>query len=181
MLQRGFLSPADADLFFERLRAEVNWRHDQIRLYGKTMDLPRLHQWFGDEHKTYVWSGIQMSPCPWTPLIAELKNRVELQTGARFNSVLANLYRDGHDSVSWHSDDERELGEDPTIASLSLGAEREFFFRAKDKHSETTKVVLPHGSLLFMYGATQALTEHCLPKSSRVKNARVNLTFRWIA
>lgn len=180
MLARAFMPPEPAQALFTRLLNEVPWHQDKIRVYGKTHDVPRVHQWYGDEGSTYSWSGVHMRPLPWTPLLTDVKDRVERQIGQRFNSVLVNLYRDGNDSVGWHADDEPELGECPCIASVSLGAVRDFVIRPKEKAkrpAETVKIELPHGSLLFMYGYTQANCEHSLPKRKGV-GPRINLTFR---
>ena len=174
---QGFLDPQRADDAFARLMAEIEWRQDSIRMYGKTSPLPRLHQWFGDG-KAYTWSGIHMQSTPWCPALLEIKEEIERETGVRLNSALANLYRTGEDMVSWHADDERELGNEPVIASVSLGASRDFLLRHVEYPKERVKILLEHGSLLVMKGSTQRHWEHTLPRRKKVDKPRINLTFR---
>lgn len=176
-----FLQKEEADRFFEELRVSVPWRQDRIRLYGKEHDVPRLHQWFADGGMSYSWSGIRMEASPWVPALREIRKRLEAQTGIHFNTVLANLYRDGDDTVGWHADDEPELGPEPVIASVSLGAERDFVLQHKEKTNLKEVIRLPHGSLLMMKGRTQAYWQHCLPRRKRVREARINLTFRLVS
>ena len=178
-LRRDFLPGPEASALFEQLRAEIPWRQDELTLFGKTYAIPRLHQWYGD--RSYTWSGIEMRPLPWTPALEGLRQRVEAATRRRFNSALVNYYRDGEDTVGWHADDEPELGPAPFIASVSLGAERDFALRRKlagDEVPERLKVSLPHGSLLVMCEGVQARWQHCLPRRKRVRAGRINLTFR---
>lgn len=182
-LRREFLPAPEARALFERLRGEIPWRQDDLHMFGKTYAIPRLHQWYGD--RSYTWSGIEMRPLPWTPALDELRQRVEAATRRRFNSALINYYRDGEDSVGWHADDEPELGPAPFIASVSLGAERDFALRrkqvdeqARDEPAARLKICLPHGSLLVMCEGVQARWLHCLPRRKRVKAGRINLTFR---
>src|SRR5690606_7136118 len=137
-LRRGYLPPAAATKLLRRLIDLVPWRHDKIRMFGKEHDLPRLQQWYGDPGHVYVWSGIKMAPLPWTPELEEVRDGVQRATGRKFNSVLLNYYRDGEDTVSWHADDEPGLGLTPFIASLSVGAERDFLLRRAD--DPTTKI-----------------------------------------
>lgn len=148
-------------------------------MFGRVVDSPRLSAWIGDADATYRYSGTRFVPHPWTPSLQALRDRVAEACGARFNSVLANLYRSGGDRMGWHSDDEPELGPEPLIASLSLGAERTFRFRAKSG-GEAVAVELGHGSLLRMAGATQRLYKHELPARARIAAPRINLTFRLI-
>jgi len=178
-LDRGFLARDTAGSLFATLRETVAWRQDHARMFGKPIRLPRLTAWHGDPGAGYLYSGIANEPLPWTPELARLRELVESAAGARFNSVLLNLYRDGNDSVGWHADDEPELGQNPLIASLSLGHTRTFRFR----HNETRRtisVVLDSGSLLVMRGSIQHEWQHCLPKTKRAVGPRINLTFRWI-
>jgi alkylated DNA repair dioxygenase AlkB len=170
-----------ADRFFDRLLAEVPWRQDKIRMYGKSFDLPRLQQWFGDPGLSYVWSGIVMHPLPWTPTLLEIKSAVEDQAGETFNTVLLNRYRNGNDTVAWHADDEKDLGEEPTIASVTLGAERDFQLRHNTRADvEDRTIRLTHGSMLVMGGRTQHFWKHQVPRRKRVDGERINLTFRRI-
>lgn len=172
---------AEADRLLEALDETVIWQQETIRMYGKLSPIPRLTAWYGDPGRGYSYSGIGMQPEPWTVPLEEIKSLVEEQTpGHRFNSVLLNLYRDGRDSVAWHSDDEPELGDQPTIASVSLGATRRFVLRLREDHSVRHEFELSHGSLLLMRGTTQRLWEHQVPRTARPVGPRVNLTFRTI-
>ena len=175
----AWLAREEADALLARLIDELPWEVHRIRMFGRVVDSPRLSAWIGDEDATYRYSGSRFVPHPWTPVLARLRERVAEACGGRFNSVLANLYRDGGDRMGWHSDDEPELGPEPLIASLSLGAERTFRFRAK-AGGEPVAIGLPHGSLLRMGGGTQRLYKHELPVRRRVFGPRVNLTFRCI-
>lgn len=179
----GFLPSTDADRCFRELIDHTPWKHEHVTMYGRRIAVPRLTAWFGDPRTTYTYSGITMTPEPWTPLLLELKSLVEGRAfGTAFNSVLLNLYRDGNDSVSWHSDDESELGRNPVIASVSLGQARTF--RLKHKEDDTVppvEIELTHGSLLVMSGAIQHRWKHQLPKRrSQSLGPRINLTFRRI-
>lgn len=181
-LRRGFLEPARAGELLDRLIAEVPWRHDEIRMFGKVHALPRLQQWYGDPGRVYAWSGLVMRPLAWTPLLADLRASVERATKREFNSVLVNYYRDGNDCVGWHADDEPELGLTPFIASLSLGATRDFVLRkTADPRAAKVSIALDHGSLLVMAGQTQSNWQHAVPRRKRVVGPRVNLTFRAFA
>ncbi|MBM5668475.1 alpha-ketoglutarate-dependent dioxygenase AlkB [Burkholderia pseudomallei] len=175
-----WLAPADADRFHARLVDEVAWRQDTMRTPRGLLPLPRLTAWQGEPDALYVYSGIRNVPAPWTPAVLELKRRVEAASRARFNSVLLNRYRNGFDSMGWHADDEPELGAEPVIASLSLGATRVFDLR----HNETGVTHayrLTNGSLLVMRGRTQHAWRHRVPKEPAVRGERINLTFRWVS
>lgn len=179
----NFLPSYVANRCFSELIDHVPWQHEHVTMYGQRIAVPRLTAWFGDPRTTYTYSGITMSPKPWTPLLLELKSRVETKVpGAPFNSVLLNLYRDGNDSVSWHSDDEPELGRNPVIASVSLGQARTFRLKHKlDASIPKVEIELTHGSLLVMGGALQHFWKHQLPKRrSQNLGPRINLTFRRI-
>jgi alkylated DNA repair dioxygenase AlkB len=180
----SWLSHAEADEMFERLRHEVPWERHRLRMFGRNVDAPRLSCWIGDPDAIYVYSRTRFEPTPWTPSLLFLRERVEQSCGARFNSVLANLYRDGQDTMGWHSDDEPELGLQPVIASVSLGAERRFRFRRRASPgthaAPSVGLMLAHGSLLYMAGNTQRHYQHDLPKSTGVPGPRINLTFRLI-
>ncbi|TVQ94668.1 MAG: alpha-ketoglutarate-dependent dioxygenase AlkB [Deltaproteobacteria bacterium] len=177
-LDPDWLPPDRASVLFDRLMDEVPWRQDQITMYGKTHHVPRLNAWYGDPGTVYTWSGIRMEPHPWEGGVGEIKARLEAEVGLRFNSALLNLYRDGQDSVAWHADDEPELGPDPVIASVSLGATRTFRLRHLDGAHDPVNIDLDHGSLLFMGGRTQRCWHHCVPRRKRVDGPRINLTFR---
>jgi alkylated DNA repair dioxygenase AlkB len=176
-----WLAPAEADALFEALHGTIAWETHTIRIYGRAVASPRLSCWIGDPGASYVYSRTRFEPRSWPPVLAALRTRVEQACGTRFNSVLANLYRDGRDAMGWHSDDEPELGPEPVIASLSLGAPRRFVFRRKSPRGPAAlELQLPPGSLLRMAGATQRLYQHALPRAARVQAPRINLTFRRI-
>lgn len=178
--QAQFLEEVEASSLFDSLLRQTPWRQESITLYGKTHAVPRLSHWVADESGDYSYSNITMAANPWTPELEELKTRVECLSGNSFNSVLLNYYRDGQDSNGWHSDDEPELGRSPVIASLSLGAVRDFRMRHKIKRElPPTTIALEHGSLLVMKGETQHYWQHTIPKRANV-GARINLTFRTI-
>ena len=153
-------------------------------MFGRVVDSPRLSAWIGDADATYRYSGTRFVPHPWSPSLQVLRDRVAEACGARFNSVLANLYRNGDDAMGLHSDDEPELGAQPIIASVSLGAERRFRFRQRVSRgmraSPPVGLTLAHGSLLHMAGGTQHHYQHDLPRSAAVVGPRINLTFRLI-
>ncbi|SAK39006.1 2OG-Fe(II) oxygenase [Caballeronia fortuita] len=161
------------------LIAEVAWQQDTMTTPGGRVSLPRLTAWQGEPDAVYVYSGIRNVPQPWTPAVAQLRARAEAACEARFNSVLLNRYRSGLDSMGWHADKERELGPEPVIASVSLGATRTFEFRHARTHATHT-LVLTHGSLLVMRGRTQREWVHRVPKEAGARGERINLTFRWV-
>jgi alkylated DNA repair dioxygenase AlkB len=185
----------DADLVFTRrfdlglpheeaydlLASSLAWRSQTIRLGGRDVMQPRLVAWHGDAGASYRYSGRRHDPLPWTPLLADLRRRVEEAAASRFNSVLANWYRDGRDSVAMHADDEPELGPEPVIASLSLGAPRTFTMKHRTRPElGTRRLELTPGSLLVMRGPTQACWLHAVPKTTRAVGGRINLTFRLV-
>lgn len=177
----GWLAAAAALRLHQRLCATIPWQVHRIRLFGRWVDAPRLSCWIGDPQAIYRYSGACFRPHPWTLELAALRARLQAATGARFNSVLLNRYRDGADAIGWHSDDEPELGPAPLIASLSLGAPRRFLLRRRDDHALRRSLLLASGDLLLMGGRTQALYQHALPRTARPVGERLNLTFRWIA
>ncbi|MCB1843180.1 MAG: alpha-ketoglutarate-dependent dioxygenase AlkB [Halioglobus sp.] len=171
----------DTDQLLTRLIDTVHWRQEHITLFGKTHPQPRLIAWHGDEHAHYSYSGLQHSPLPWTRELAALREALQRLCDASFNSVLLNLYRDGADSMGLHADDEPELGPQPVIASLSLGATRRMYFQHKTKrHLPTQQLDLPDGSLLIMRGTTQQHWKHGIRKARGCRQARINLTFRLV-
>jgi len=176
----NFLKFPECDRFFADLYECVNWRQDTIKIFGKTKPLPRLTAWYGDEGQSYTYSGIEQHPEPWNPTLQSIKSKVEDIAEVTFNSVLLNLYRDGKDSVSWHSDDEPELGKNPVIASVSLGATRRFSLKHKVSKDLKVNLDLPNGSLLLMKGETQHFWQHQIAKTSKFVEPRINLTFRII-
>ena len=174
----GFFAGRDADRLLDELSEGVPWAQETLTLYGRKVLTPRLTAWHGDPGTAYTWSGITMEPHAWTPALAEVKGAVEPVCGVVFNSVLANLYRDGRDSVSWHADDEKELGREPVIASVSLGATRKFRMKHLRDREARAEIELHHGSLLVMRGPTQRHWHHEVPKTAKPVGPRVNLTFR---
>ncbi len=171
--------PADAVL--DRLISQVPWRAEKITVWGKTFLQPRLTAWYGEEGNTYTYSGIHLEPLPWTQSLLDIRRRVETVVEATFNTVLLNYYRDNRDRMGFHSDDERELGDRPVIASLSLGEERTLTLKHKrDKTVKPVHLKLPSGSLLVMKGETQKTWKHGIDKETRICGPRVNLTFRRI-
>ena len=173
----GFFGPDEAHELFDALRAEIRWERHRVRIRGREFDCPRLSGWEGDA--TYAYSGVTLHPAPWTPRVTAVRRRVEAASGEAFNSVLANLYRDGRDRMGWHADDEPELGPAPVIASVSLGAPRRFLLRPK-RGGASVPFVLEPGSLLVMRGPTQRHWIHSIPPTRRPVGPRINLTFRRI-
>jgi alkylated DNA repair dioxygenase AlkB len=164
-----------------QLIADVVWRQDKIVVWGKMYSQPRLVAWYGDRGSDYIYSGIRLTPLPWTDLLLEIRRRVETVTASSFNSVLLNYYRDNRDSMGSHSDDEPELGERPVIASVSLGEERTFVLKHKaNKLAKPVRLRLASGSLLLMKGETQRYWKHGIAKETRPRGPRINLTFRRI-
>ena len=185
----------DADVFYlghlelpqphaqilQRLIAEITWSTQKIMVWGRQVLQPRLTAWYGDPGASYAYSGIQLQPQAWTPLLLDITGRVEETAGAIFNSVLLNYYRDNNDSIGFHSDDEAELGERPVIASLSLGEERTFILKHKRlRKAAPVRLRLASGSFLLMAGDTQHYWRHAVPKERQHCGPRVNLTFRKI-
>ena len=162
------------------LHEQIAWRQEAIRIFGKTVLQPRLTAWYGDEGARYSYSGITMEPLPWISELRQLKDRAEQYACSSFNSALLNLYRNGQDSMGWHRDNEKELGPEPVIASLSVGAARTFRFRHYQNKKHIVSLNLQPGSLLIMSGATQLHWEHQLPKTAKIAGERINITFRTI-
>jgi alkylated DNA repair dioxygenase AlkB len=175
----AILEKEDADFYFRKLKDSIDWKNDEVVIYGKHFITKRKTAWYGDENFAYTYSQVTRYALKWTTELLHLKKIIENKTSATFNSCLLNLYHDGNEGMTWHSDDEKTLGKNNIIASLSLGAERKFCFRHK-KNSYKTELYLPHGSLLVMKDNTQECWQHCLPKSKKIKEPRINLTFRTI-
>lgn len=175
----SWLSGAEATDFQRALETELPWAQDTIKLFGKAVKIPRLQSWHGDPACAYTYSGLTMTPKPWTASLTQLKLRCEATLNHSFNSVLANWYRHGQDSMSLHADDEPELGPNPTIASVTLGEPRPFVFKHKETGKRYTQV-LEHGSLLVMAGATQSHYVHGIAKTQKPIDGRINLTFRFL-
>ncbi|WP_374598326.1 alpha-ketoglutarate-dependent dioxygenase AlkB [Sphingosinicella sp.] len=169
------------DLLLRRLIDETPWRQENINVWGRTHQQPRLVAWYGDAGKSYSYSGIKLDPLPWTEILLNIRDKIERATDLNFNSVLLNFYRDNNDSMGLHSDDEKELGSKPSIASVSLGASRPLTFKSKiDFRKKPVKIILRSGSLLLMKGDTQHNYKHGIAKERQALGPRVNLTFRTI-
>ncbi|WP_346883970.1 alpha-ketoglutarate-dependent dioxygenase AlkB [uncultured Algibacter sp.] len=177
----NFFNIKQANNYFNSLLNTINWKQDTITVYGKIHLQPRLTAFYATNAKSYSYSNIIMHPNLFEGDLLKIKNNIEAQLNINFTSCLANLYRDGKDSNGWHSDNEKELGTQPIIASISFGAERIFHFKHKLDKNLKTKLVLKHGSLLLMAGATQENWLHQIPKTTKPIGQRINLTFRIIA
>lgn len=180
-LTTDFFEKDVASEYFQALLVRLNWVQSEIRMAGRFVKIPRLNAWYGDARARYQYSGAFFTPEDWTPELLAIRGAVELASGQKFNSVLANYYRDGQDSVAWHADDEPELGRNPYIASLSLGDTRRFLLRPiNPKSADKIEINLAHNSLLLMSGALQHHWHHQIPKTSLSKGPRINLTFRYV-
>ncbi|HAT77012.1 MAG TPA: alpha-ketoglutarate-dependent dioxygenase AlkB [Flavobacterium sp.] len=175
-----FFDKNEADDIFQYLTNEIPWQQDEIRVFGKIHPQPRLTALYGNEDKSYSYSNIKMQPHPWNLLLLKIKSQVENVCETKFTTVLLNLYRDGKDSNGWHADNEKELGINPIIASVSFGTERIFQMKHNTIPNLKQNILLEHGSLLVMKGTTQHFWKHQIPKTSKKINARINLTFRVI-
>ena len=173
-----FLNPLEADWYFEYFKDHVDWQQDDITVFGKTYKQPRLTALYGKDEKTYSYSGITMYPKPFTKHLMAIEAKIRLVTTNGFNTVLLNWYRDGNDSNGWHADNEKELGINPIIASVSLGEERPFHFKHRTIKSQRHKLMLAHGSLLLMKGEMQHYWLHQIAKTKKPVGGRINLTFR---
>lgn len=172
---------APYDVIFEKLLQQTKWQQREMNMYGRKVLQPRLTAWYGDPSRTYIYSGLRNIPLPWTDLLRELKRRIEDCTESTFNSVLLNYYRDNNDSMAFHSDDEKELGPEPTIASLTFGDQRTFIFKHKTKNDiPNAAIPLTSGSVLLMKGKTQKYWKHAINREKRPCGPRINLTFRQI-
>lgn len=175
----NFFNKVTSDKYYEYMLHEIHWKQEEMNMYGKTIKFPRLTAWYGDFDKAYTFSGITLSPNKWTKELSEIKDKIEPKCNVKFNSVLLNQYRNGNDSISWHTDAEKELGRNPIIASVSFGAPR--IFQLRHMHSkQKIDIELKHGSLLIMLGETQHYWQHQVPKTRRAVHERINLTFRVI-
>lgn len=174
----GFLSAADSQQLFHTLQRDIPWEQTHIRIAGKHVPIPRLNAWFGDPGAHYGYSGIHLTLMPWTPVLDCLRTHVSKTVGEHFNSALLNLYRNGDDSVDWHSDDEKELGKNPVIASLSLGVSRRFELKHRTSPGLRAKMQLHDGDLLVMKDVMQHHWLHRIPKERGIEGERINITFR---
>lgn len=176
-----WLPPERADAWLQQLDAETPWSQPQVRVFGRWHPVPRQVAWYADPGVVYGYAGLDHAALPWTPLLQRIREDIEAACGQAFNGVLLNRYRDGQDSMGWHSDDEASLGANPLIASLNLGAARRFDFRRKGTSRIGHSLELGHGSLLVMAGATQHHWQHQIAKTRKASGLRLNLTFRRIA
>jgi alkylated DNA repair dioxygenase AlkB len=174
----GLFSLEESDEYLRKFIAEVSWKQTMLKIKDKEIITPRLTAWYGDLGTDYAHPGRISDPAPWTPELLKIKSIVEPLSGTKFNSVLLNYYRDGNDSVAWHSDKESVLGKHPVVASVSFGQVRSFDIRSKTSHLEKYSVRLEHGSFLLMKSGLQENWEHRIAKSVKPMKARVNLTFR---
>lgn len=179
-LYENFFTTEIADTLYSQLLRNTPWRHDAITLFGKRVLQPRHTSWHGDAQKKYTYSGLTLEPQPWTPELLLIRNELFNRTGHKFNSALLNLYRDQKDSMGWHRDNEKELGPEPVIASLSFGQSRTFMLRHIKEKTLKITTELGHGSLLLMSETTQTFWEHSVPKRTRPLAPRINITFRSI-
>ena len=178
-LDPAFICAGLADAFYNQLQHQLAWRHDQITLFGRQVYIPRLQCFQGDPGISYCYSGLTLDTETWHPAVLDIKQKIEALCGHSFNSVLINYYRQGQDSMGWHSDDEPELGRNPVIASVSLGQPRRFLLRHRfDKAIPQQELLLNNGSLLIMAGKLQHYWQHSVPKTKRPMAGRINLTFR---
>ena len=175
-----FLKDSLAKQYFNTFSQETPWRQDKLNFGGRSVPVPRLQAWFGDKRTRYSYSGLTLEPLPWTRPLEILRDKISELADTQFNSVLLNYYRNGQDSVAWHSDDETELGKEPIIASLSLGATRRFELKHKTERQPKSVCELGNGSLLVMGKGIQGNWQHAIPKQPGITEGRINLTFRFI-
>lgn len=175
----SFFSTEESNLYFQELLQNIPWQQDNIKVFGKTYPQPRLTALYGNNQLSYSYSGITMHPTTFTKTLEEIKSKVELAVKANFTTCLLNLYRDSQDSNGWHADNEKELGKNPVIASVSFGATRKFKLKHRTLNIKKD-IELTHGSLLLMQGSTQHHWLHSIPKTKKQKTERINLTFRVI-
>lgn len=171
------LTEKQAKQYYDTLLNDIAWQHDEAVIYGKRIVTKRKVAWYGNEQYEYTYSRTTKTALLWTPVLLELKDMVEKTCNTKFNSCLLNLYHDGDEGMAWHSDDEKALGKNTVIGSLSFGAVRKFSFKHKQT-GEKKDIILDNGSLLAMQGTTQTHWLHRLPKSTKIKHPRINLTFR---
>ncbi|MGQ1787989.1 alpha-ketoglutarate-dependent dioxygenase AlkB family protein [Saccharicrinis sp. GN24d3] len=174
-----FFGMDEANRHFKSLLNDIEWKQEFMNMYGKKLPFPRLTSWYGDNDKPYSFSGITLAPMQWNETLLEIKRKIEPKAETRFNSVLLNRYRNGNDSISWHTDAEKELGTNPIIASVNFGATRKFQLRHRET-KEKIELGLSHGSLLIMAGELQHYWQHQVPKTKKEVKERINLTFRVI-
>jgi alkylated DNA repair dioxygenase AlkB len=174
-------SEYESNYFFRSLLNEVAWKQETITMWGKKRILRRRVAWYGDSGKNYSYSGNLLSPITWNENLKRIKKKIEIVSSIAFNSVLLNDYEDGNVGMGWHSDDEKELGKDPIIGSVSFGVDRDFYLKPKIKsNNDRVKIMSSNGSLILMNGSTQHHWLHSLPIRKNINERRINLTFRTI-
>lgn len=176
----SFITQEKASFYFNQFKNTIDWKQDEITIFGKTYAQPRLTALYANNEKPYSYSNIIMRPKPFTKELKEIKSVIENKASIQFTTCLLNLYRNGKDSNGWHADDEKELGKNPVIASITLGQERFFHLKYKSNKNLKCKILLEHGSLLLMKGKTQHFWQHQIPKTTKTIGERINLTFRVI-
>lgn len=176
----SFIGFEEANELFNKLIEDINWQQDDVVVFGKKFQQPRLTALYGNDGKSYSYSSLTMFPNKWNSLLIYIKEKVEEFMNVKFTTVLLNYYRDGNDSNGWHADNEKELGKNPIIASISFGAKRVFQMKHNTNKDQKFKIELEHGSLLIMKGTTQHFWKHQIPKSTKKVGPRINLTFRII-
>ncbi len=181
MYYPNFFDKNEADNYFNNLLNTIKWKQDTITVFGKNHLQPRLTAFYANNSNIYKYSNIVMEPEQFNGDLLKIKNTIEAKLKINFTSCLANLYRSGKDSNGWHADNEKELGENPIIASVTFGTERIFYFKHRFDKEEKMKLILQHGSLLLMKGKTQTNWLHQIPKTQKDIGKRINLTFRIIA
>jgi len=177
---KNFIKKSIANAYFKLFMEQFDWQQHNIKIFGKTLPQPRLTALYAEDEVSYTYSNLTLFPKNFTPELREVKNELKQYTPVHFTHCLANLYRDGMDSMGLHADAEKELGKDPVIASVSLGATRKFILKHKQDKAQKHEITLEHGSLLLMQGSTQHFWKHELPKTKLVTGPRINLTFRKI-
>ncbi|MDG1174590.1 MAG: alpha-ketoglutarate-dependent dioxygenase AlkB [Flavobacteriales bacterium] len=181
IFHEGFFSLEESHRLMQSLIKTIDWTQDEVIVYGKRHKIPRLNAWYGDEGKVMKYSGLSLEPKTWTKELLEIKSKIEEASGTKFNSCLLNYYRDGKDGMGWHQDNEKELGINPIIASVTFGETRPFQLKhISNKELKKVDIPLSNGSLLTMAGETQHYWKHQIPKTTKTLESRINLTFRQI-
>ncbi len=177
----NYFNVEESESYLAKLRKDIQWKSETATVWGKKVVMKRKIGWYGDEGKSYTYSGLTVHPNKWNDTLLSIKEKIEKVSPSRFNSVLLNDYSSGEVGMGWHSDNEKELGRNPVIGSVSFGAERDFFLKHKtNKDLDKITIPLKSGSLLLMLGNTQHHWDHSIPKRMKVKDQRINLTFRKI-
>ena len=169
-----------ANSYFSELQNNLDWQQQTVKVYGRTHNAPRLNCFYGDAGVHYSYSGLTHIAEGWPPLLAQLRDDMQNLAQTPFNTVLGNYYRNGQDTQGWHADNEKELGQNPVVASISFGAQRDFIFKHNQDKTVKATFSLPHGSVLIMAGSVQHQWQHALPRRTKISTPRINLTFRQV-